>query len=687
MKQSKESKVFEDSISNFNIIAEAQWQEREMCRDDRRFCFVPGAQWEGAFSEMFNNKPMPEINKVHLAVIRIISEYQNNRITVDYVTKDGTESDDLADVCDGLYRADEQDSNAQEAYDNAFLEACSGGIGAWRLRTSYEDESDEESEYQRIVFEPIYDADTSVYFDANSKKMDKSDATMCWVITQMSRQAYTEQYNDDPTDWPKPTPGYFFDWYQGDVVYIAEYYKKEETTENLYTYKTIDGKEEKYNDYDFEQDDDLKEFLAATNAKLEKTRKIKKIRVHKYIMSGGGILEDCGYIAGPNIPVVMAFGKRTIIDGIERAMGHVRLAKDPQRIKNMQMGMLGQLAASSPIEKPIMIPQQIAGHELMWQDDNIENYPYLLVNPVYDVDGNISLSGPIGYTKTADVPPALATLLQLSEMDIQDILGNQQQADKMVSNISGKAVEMIQQRVDMQTFIYLSNFAKAMKRCGEIWLGMAREVYVEEGRKMKSVSYSGSTSGIELVRPVMDDSGEIGYENDMAAARFDVSVDVGPSTNSKRESTLRTLTSLMAITQDPQEAAILSAMAVMNMDGEGIGDLKTYQRKKLVSMGVIQPSQDEKEEMDAMMANQQPSAQDQYLAAAAQRESASAQKAQADTVLALAKSEQTKADTVKTLSEIKTSERESVMKALQSAMELLQPRQQAATDGPNIIEQ
>jgi hypothetical protein len=89
------------------------------------------------------------------------------------------------------------------------------------------------------------------------------------------------------------------------------------------------------------------------------------------------------------------------------------------------------------------------------------DYPYLLINPITGQNGNTqAVSGPMAYTKSAQIPPAMAALLQITETDMQDILGNQQGADKMVSNISGKAVEMIQARVDMQTFIYMSNFAK-----------------------------------------------------------------------------------------------------------------------------------------------------------------------------------------------------------------------------------
>ena len=91
----------------------------------------------------------------------------------------------------------------------------------------------------------------------------------------------------------------------------------------------------------------------------------------------------------------------------------------------------------------------------MWAEDNLKDYPYLLINPITDQNGNQAISGPVAYTRSAAIPPAMAALLQITETDMQDILGNPAGADKMVSNISGKAVEMIQARVDGQAFMML----------------------------------------------------------------------------------------------------------------------------------------------------------------------------------------------------------------------------------------
>ena len=131
-----------EALAEFDNIQSALRDERLQCLQDRRFYSLAGSQWEGPLWDIYENKPKFEVNKIHLAVIRIINEYRNNRITVDFVSKDGEARDDLADTLDGLYRADEQDSVADEAYDNAFEEAVGGGFGAWRLRTIYEDEED-----------------------------------------------------------------------------------------------------------------------------------------------------------------------------------------------------------------------------------------------------------------------------------------------------------------------------------------------------------------------------------------------------------------------------------------------------------------------------------------------------------------------------------------------------------------
>ena len=657
-----------EALRNFDLAFSPIQYERAQCIADRRFYSIAGAQWEGPLGQQFENRPKFEVNKVHLAVIRIINDYRNNRIGAFFVSKDGKEADDLADTCAMLYRAAEQDSVANEAYDNSFEEAVGGGFGAWRLRNCYVDETDEDDDRQTVKIEPIYDADTTVFFDPQAKRQDKADAKFCFVLTSMSPEAYEQTYGLGPQSWEHPIEQYEFDWATPDLVWVAEYYVVEEKRATKMVYRTILDEEVVYTQEDFDNDEELEDRLAAVGTTLMREKKYTRRKVRKYILSGGGIVEDCGHIAGDQIPIVPCYGKRWVVDSIERCMGHVRLAKDPQRLKNMQLSKLGELSAMSSVEKPIFTPQQMAGHQNMWSEDNVADYPYLLLNTITDANGQEVAQGPLGYTKPPQVPPAMAALLQITETDMQDILGNQQQGEEMVSNVSGKAIEMIQTRLDMQSFIYISNFGKAKKRSAEIFLSMAKDVYVEEGREVKGVNEDGTAESMRLMTPVIGEaSGGVEVENDLSQASFDVDVQIGPSSDSKRQATVRALTGMMTITQDPETLSVLGAMVMLNMEGEGVRDVRKFYRNKLIRMGAVEPTEKEAQMLAEEAQNQKPDPQAEFLMA-------EAQKAQANTGLAVANTEKAKADTARILSEIDVSQRQSAIDTARAINDLTRPQ-------------
>lgn len=620
---------------------------------DRRFCSVPGAQWEGPAGEQFENKPRFEFNKVHLAVIRVINEYRNNRITVDFTSKDGTDAGDLADTCDGLFRADEQDSGAQEAYDNCYEEGVSGGMGALRVRARYVDPDDDDIDHQRAAIEPIFDADSCVWFSLDGKRQDKADSTKCFVLNAYTRDAYTEEFGDDPASWPKSVSQSEFDWCTPDVVWVAEIYVVEKKSVMLHYFRGIALSDDEHNTMVL-TDEELAEpgkaaELAATGFREERKKRVQRRAVHKYLASGSKILEDCGYIAGDCIPIVPFYGKRWYVDGIERFMGHVRLAKDAQMLNNMIMSWVAEMAARFDIEKPIVTPAQIAGHAQMWADDTIQKYPYLLLNPLLDASGNEvpGTAAPMAYTKAPNLPPAMAALAQMAAQALEDLLGNQQAGEQLQPNQSGKAVELIQQRLDMQVFIYMSNFAKTIKRVGEVWLSMNKDLLIEPGRKAKVLHAGGKTGSIELLKPMVDEeTGKRYLENDMTEAKFDVFADVGPSSTSRRAATVRALMGMRQLASDPETIAVLDSMIMMNMEGEGLADVQAFFRRKLVAMGAVKPTKEEQAEMDKAQQGQQPDPNAEYLKAAALEKLAAAEKLAKDGELITAKVGETHAKTV-----------------------------------------
>ena len=631
-------KVFEEILAEFNRIQTALRDERKQCLEDRRFCFVSGAQWEDSLGQQFKNKPRLETNKIRLSVLRILNEYKGNRVGVTFIGKSGAKNNELAEACADLYRSCEQDSIAEEAYDNAFLEALSGGFGAWRLHHEYDDEENNDDERQSIRISPIHDADRFVFFDLDAKRQDKADATKCFIVSSMTHEAFKKEYKKDPVSFPTQIQSTYFDWYTPTVAYIAEVYVKEIHKTKVHIFQDVDGAEVRVLKEDYEE---KSSFLLNSGAKELRTKSIKKKRVHKYIMDGSGILEDCGYIAGKEIPVVPVYGTYLYIDNVERVSGHVRAAKDMQRLKNMQISRLAEIAALSPVEKPIFTSDQIAGHQYQWSREHIDNYPYMLINPIIDQNGNTQIVGPAGYTKPPQVPPAMAALIGTTEQDIKDLLGNQEQGQQLQPQISGLAIELVQTRLDVQSFNYVANMAKAIRRSGEIWLSMAKEVYVEQDRELRGVSNTGNYTNITLKKPELDKSLALIYKNNLENAEFDITTVIGPSSVSKKQAVVRALLTLLQVIQDPETIQVLSSMIISNMEGEGIEEVRQYFRDKLIRIGVVKGTQEEQQEIGAKpQPTQDP--QSQFLLASTQQAAAMAQKAQADTQLALAKTEESK---------------------------------------------
>lgn len=639
-------------LNKFDDISTATNEERQQCLADRRFATIRGAQWEDDLGKQFQGRPKFEINKLELSAIRIFNEYRANRFDVKFLPKDGKKEQDdgMANICTSRYRTDKEDTCGEESYDNAFDEAVLGGIGAWRLYACNEDNS-KYNNYQRIAFQPIYDADSSVYFDLSSNRQDKSDANFCFVLSSIQRSAYIEKYGESPSSWPKSVTFTRFDWSAPDLVYIAEYYELEPYEETFYEWTDLAGDTSYYSEDDYLEDPQLEEMLIASGQMQTGEKIIEKNRVHKYLMSGEKIIEDCGYVPGEHIPIIMNYGKRSVVDNVERCKGHIRNAKDAQRLKNMQTSALAEISAMSPIEKPILSPAQVAGHEYRWASDNVKNWPYMLLNPISDGNGNDIPSGPAAFTKSPVIPPALAALIQLSDADIETLLGNQDRAEELKANISGHAIELVQSKIDMQSYIYIDNMRKAIQRCGEIWLSMAKELYVENDRELKIMDKDKEVDSVTLYTDAIDkQTGKTYKKNDFKKADYDLRVTVGEATKSRKNATARMLISIMTLTQNPEDQNIILSMIMQNLDGEGIDEIRKFYRKRLIMLGVLEPTESEREElMQEMSGKQQSNAEQDYLRAAALEAMSKAKKAEAETMLTVAKTDETKAKTAETI--------------------------------------
>lgn len=677
-----------------------QQDVREKCIEATRFARVPGGQWEGAtaagtkLDDQFEKYPKFEINKVATELNRIIAEYRNNRITVKFRPGDREASEELANKLNGLFRADYEETDGGEACDNAFDDAATGGFGCFRLTSMLVNEYDPMDERQRIAIEPIYDPSRSVWFDPDAKKYDKSDAMWAFCMYSLSPEKYEAEYGKTPpasldvttmTSWE-------YDWFEPEVVYIAKYYEVRKESVDVISYRqTLTGE---IATYDSDQVEDIEDELAIAGFQEVARRSVKRRRVYVSVVDGQNFLEKPRRIPGEHIPLIPVYGKRWFIDDIERVEGHIAKAMDPQRLYNLQVSMLADTAAQDPGQIPIVGMEQIRGLEKHWEARNKKRPAFLPLREVKDKAGNIIAGAtPAGYTQPAVMNQALAALLQQTSADIQEVTGGSQAMQQMPSNIAQETVNNLMNRSDMASFIYLDNMAKSLKRAGEVWLSMAREVYGSE-REVRVVNEDG-TDDIALMNAQVVDrqTGRVVALNDLSTGRYDVTVDVGPSYTARRDATVAALTGVLntMLPQDP-EAGIIRGLIMENMDGEGLDDYKEYNRNKLLTAGIVKPRNAKEQQIiqqaqQAQQSQQDPNAliaQAQVIAAQAEQQKAQNETAQTQIKAFTAQQDamESQANTVYKLAQAKNINDKAVMEAIRLLQDVAESQRQQIPTSP-----
>lgn len=674
-----------------------QQDVREKCIEATRFARVPGGQWEGAtaagtkLDDRFEKYPKFEINKVATELNRIIAEYRNNRITVKFRPGDKEASEELANKLNGLFRADYEETDGGEACDNAFDDAATGGFGCFRLTSMLVNEYDPMDERQRIAIEPVYDPSRSVWFDPDAKKYDKSDALWAFCMYSLSPEKYEAEYGKTPpasldvttmTSWE-------YDWFEPEVVYIAKYYEVRKESVDVISYRQpITGE---IATYDSDQIEDIEDELALAGFQEVARRSVKRRRVYVSVVDGQNFLEKPRRIPGEHIPLIPVYGKRWFIDDIERVEGHIAKAMDPQRLYNLQVSMLADSAAQDPGQVPIFDPEQVRGLEKYWEDRGKKRPAFLVARAPRDKAGNpIGPAAPGSFTPAPQLSPAIATMLQLTSADIQEVTGSSQAMQQMPSNIAQETVNNLMNRADMASFIYLDNMAKSLKRAGEVWLSMAREVYGSD-REVRVVNEDG-TDDIALMNAQVVDrqTGQVVALNDLSTGRYDVTVDVGPSYTARRDATVAALTSVLSTMapQDP-DAGIIRGLIMENMDGEGLDDYKEYNRNKLLTAGIVKPRNAKEQalvQQAQAAAQSQPDAnmvlaQAQMVAAQAEVQKANNETAQTQIKAFTAQQDamESQANTVYKLAQARNIDDKAVMEVIRLLKDVAESQQQQIT--------
>lgn len=578
---------------------------RERASDDLVFTWV--TQWSGDLLENSTLEYKGQFDVLRKAIRHIISELGENPVSIQFHPVDLENDDEIADIMEGMYLTDERDNASIEAKENAAREAVVTGFGAYAIYTDYQMKRTGKKD-QKIMRQPLFEACNRVFFDPNAKLMDKSDADYVSVLTAYSEDGYkklksrlTKTPLDEviiDADFAAPYHSYSFPWVtfgSTRTIYVVEFYYRELIDDQLLHLLDQNGGQTEVLAGDFE---DYMEELDAAGYEIIDSEDVERYQIKKIIASGEDSLSE-DIINGHLLPVVPIYGEHQIIEGEEHFEGVTRSAKDPQRLHNFHLSYLADIVSRSPRQKPIFFPEQIKGHEHMYNETGADNHlPYLYQNMVSLSTGEMLPGGPAGELPEQKMPDALLASIDASRQAIEDVANPGVPQDLSDIDLSGKAVHKLTSRLDQQALLYQQNYKHAQRRDAEIYTSMATAVY-NFPQDVILTKQDGTQSNMKLMDSVMDEeTGKTKMINDISHVEFAVFASIGASFSSKREQTLESLTEMMStVSPDHPVYQILLLKTLELMDGVNFDDIRDYARKELILMGVKQPETDEEKQL------------------------------------------------------------------------------------------
>lgn len=516
MPSQKKEKLLSLARDRFKQAVDASSRMRELALDDLRFSV--GDQWPDGIKRQrdADGRPCLTINRLPAFIRQVVNDQRMNRPAIKISPVDDQGDPETAEIMAGLCRHIEAASGADIAYDTAFESAVRCGFGAFRILTEY---VGPDSFDQEIVIKRIRNA-FSVYYDPNAQEVDYSDAKWCFLIEDLTKEAYEEAYPDSDaasgSGWEalgNRAPG----WITPSGIRVAEYFYLEEKPVTLALIQTQQGT------FTVPKDQ-VPEGMPILR---ERDTKIPTIQWCK--LNGIEVLDENEW-PGRYIPVVPVLGDEAEVDGQVILGSLVRNAKDSQRMYNFWASAETEAIALAPKAPFLVAEGQIEGYESEWQTANVRNIPYLSYKP-------LSLGGQVlGAPQRQTAEPAIQAISHARLMSSDDIKATTGLFDASLgargNEQSGRAIMARQREGDTATFHYSDNLSRAIRYCGKILLDLIPHVYDTE-RVVRIVGLDGEAESVKINGPTM--KGGIRRVFDLTAGHYDVVVSTGPSYGTKRE--------------------------------------------------------------------------------------------------------------------------------------------------------
>lgn len=535
--------------------AELHWTHEQINIDeatiDQRF--RANDQWPEAAKEQRKQEGRPWLtfNQMNQFINQVVNPIRQADITIKTSPVDGKTDPELSKVYNGLLRQIQYQSSARAVYAHALDCQAGCGIGWFRICHDYRDDDSFDQEiYLERISNPL-----SVFWDPSARDPVRSDAGWMGIAEAWPVSAFEARWPGKAKEDVETMQAYgdTLFWFSTETVRVAEYYRKVPVKKTLA--KLQDGKVI-----------DITKMGEAELGQLPimTTRKVNSHRVEKYFVSGRDVLEGPHDVPGCYIPLVPAIGGEVAMEKGVYRFSVARFARDPQQMYNLIRTAQAESIALSPKAPWVGTDKMFSKHLGEWQGQNKSNKPILRYTPDKDAPGAKPERQP-----PITVQPALTEEALMLRDDMQSLVGvTLAQQGKRSNETSGVAIDARKMQGEIANFGFLDNFTASLEHAGRIIVDWIPKIYDNE-RIMRIIGEDGKdeeTVPINLV--LYGEDGQPVMVNDLAAAKFDVRVSVGPGYSTRRAEAAAAIGEFMK-SMPPEMAAVMADLVASNSDWAG----------------------------------------------------------------------------------------------------------------------
>lgn len=553
--KNSDEKLLEEARHRYEIASEAFSEIHRDALDDLEFAY--GEQWPSAELNQRNldKRPSLTINKMPQFINQVTNDQRQNRPSVKVYPVDDAADIETAKILQGLIRHIEYNSSADTAYDVAFDGAVTHGFGYFRAVTDY---VSPQSFEQEILIKSIKNP-FSVRIDPASVEPDGSDMNWAFIEQDFLKDDFIAKYPDAElsnfSDWSKIGQEYKSDWIGEEKCRVAEYIYKEFETKTLCRLATGEI---------LFKDEINPELLSTLQIVDERTTRVAMI---KWFKTNGHEILERGEDTGSYVPLFPVYGKDVNIQGKRVLEGLIRHSKDSQRMYNYFVSAETEAIALAPKAPFIAAEGQITEtNKSNWQSANIRSHAFLEYKP-------ISLAGQVmpAPQRQAFEPAvqAISNARMLASEDIKATTGIYDSSLGARSNeTSGIAIQRRAVQAQTSNFHFIDNLSRTIRHLGRVLVEKIPLIY-DTPRAARIIGEDGEQK-IVLLNQIFEENGQQKQFN-LSAGKYDVTVDTGPSFQTKRQEALASMGELTRAY--PQFAQFAGDLMVKSMDWPGASEI------------------------------------------------------------------------------------------------------------------